>query len=974
MTLPRYLSGPLPVILVALAAVFALAFWGNVRRNQNRHHHPKPLPPVKATVATAAATLFTGRGLLLSAALLAFTAAATLYAGGLGLAAGLIGFTYGGYRCGRRILTVRDAWTDTMFQVTAEHLAFPDGASAARWIFPQGWDHLHPKLVLIRCPDDFDPKNRTVARLVSLAWNNDPILSAKTLWSFEIGEQRKQPDKHQVVAYPKPRTEPADDALDPIVALTNPAKTGTAPDEPSKWPLRLAKLLRLIRAILPILTAAYLIWQFIRDPGAAWRWGRTHPAIPVFTVITILLCLMWTWARLTFFAKRDKPKKGALLLLRNFYGLTIWEDRWLLRIPILALGIAAFYIAATNARPATGFLALGVWLVLAITRHAIVAKGRRTVLTDMFDIARTHLEYERHWKLRRGQRPVGHWRRIAVSWGSAAVPGLTEVQFPTGFKTSSWKIMSGFYEEWTQKAFPANDKGHSGLEWEFEIDLAKKAVRCTPFVPVNPTDVRLADALPETTTQFLAGRITRTGSWCITDLKTSPHILVCGETGGGKSATMETMVYQKARTPGWEVQIADGGGSGGWARWEGRPGIIPAVPDGPEACTIALTYPQIGAMFAEIRREMDRRKELLVHYKVSSIAALPKEVRPNYRFLACDEWLSLLSTMSKKAISEEDKGKKAIAEQVWSDWSYVILEGRKVGMHSVTGAQRPDAAMFGGALRDNIGIRICCGWMTEPGLRMMFGETYRAPADFVGIEGQGTQSGRELPQGRQLVRPGSGKGVMVVQGPWFGGADNDEDLNTYLPVQRTAADGQPLPIEAAPSAVMARPTDVLVGLATEDCIKPKRSNSTRRLEPAAEPQSALTASSAAPPANTSSTVTANWGDDEKFPPRENAPTNPFLKPTVLTAASPAAPTGTAPAHELDPDEPPVPLPAPPPTAAAASKKATSPRRKATRPAAAPPTATDDDQPPAPASARTPVPPPSAFAAPSQRLPRFEDDE
>ena len=204
MTLPRHLSGPLPVILVILAAVFAVAFWGNVRRNQNRHHHPKPLPPVKATVATAAAALFTGRGLLLSVALLAFTAAATLYAGGLGLAAGLIGLTYGGYRCGRRILTVRDAWTDTMFQVTAEHLAFPEGASAARWIFPQGWDHLHPKLVLIRCPADFDPKNRKVARLVSLAWNNDPILSAKTLWSFEIGEQRKQPDKHQVVAYPNP--------------------------------------------------------------------------------------------------------------------------------------------------------------------------------------------------------------------------------------------------------------------------------------------------------------------------------------------------------------------------------------------------------------------------------------------------------------------------------------------------------------------------------------------------------------------------------------------------------------------------------------------------------------------------------------------------------------------------------------------------------------------------------------------------
>lgn len=930
--LPPYLTGPLPALIVAAAAVFGLALWGNHRRSQNRHHHPQPLPPIRPTLILGAKKLFTGATAIPGVALVAATAAATVYFGGIGLAAGLLALAGLGYLRTRRTLALRDAWTATMFQVTAEHIGFPEGASPARWIFPQGWAGEYPRLVLIRCPDDFNPANHTAARLVSLAWNNDPVLSARREWAFEIGPQLRHPDKHQVIAHPTP-TGPKPDSADPLTTLTRTTtRNSEDPDKAKKLGARIRAagraLKRAVRVLLPIAAATYLIWRIARDPAAAWHWATTHPAIPAIAAALMIAGLVWFWARMTIFAKRQKPKKGMPLMGREFYGLTVWEDRWYVRVPMLAAGIAAFYIAATTSNPTAGFVALGAWLILAIVRYAIVARGRRRVLTDMYDIARTHLDYERHWKLRRGQRPVGLWRRISVSWGAAARPGVTEAAFPTGFKTSSWKIMSAFYEEWTQKAFPPNGN-RPGLEWEFDIDLANKVIRCTPYIPVDPRDVRIGEALPATLTQFLGGRITRTGDWCILDLKTSPHMLVCGDTGGGKSATMEAYVYQKARTPGWEIQVADAGGSGGWARWEGRPNIIPAVADGEHACIIALSYPQIGAMMAGVRREMDRRKQLLVHYKVSSIAALPAEIRPSYRLVACDEWLTLLSTMTKKAVTDEEKANKQIAEQVWSDWSYVILEGRKVGIHSITGAQRPDAQMFGGALRDNIGIRICAGWMTETGLRMMFGETYRAPADFVGIEGQGTQSGKDLPRGRQLVRPGSGKPVVVVQGPWFGGEDNDEDLIRYLPVTTTAADGQPT--AAAPPLAQVRPTDTLVGVTKPALAGPPTPNA-KRTKPSAEQP---------PPAPPSPAEIAV----AKPPAPASADTNPFLP---VPATKPA---------DAGDDPPPV-----------------LPRRQT----AATPVATvvngSDDPPPPPPIARRGTPAHTPARRPPTRLPRFEDDE
>ncbi|OIV39156.1 hypothetical protein BIV57_02160 [Mangrovactinospora gilvigrisea] len=722
----------------------------------------------------------------------------------------------------RAVWRTRRTWRRTLFAAAAEPLRFPPDASPGRWVFIQRWERrTEPAAVVIRCPEGFDPAREQADARLSAAWPAYPELAAGLQWSFRYGRQKRQPDQWQVAAFSTAISEEAV-APSPSPQEAIPPQPPVGEEDAGSTAMPLARqVLRVAvlvgRFAVPLAAVAAAAWWVLRDPQGVWPWLTHHRCAAGALALPVLLGLAWFWLRVAYFEpRRGQAIKPYLLLVREAYGLLVWEDRWFLRLPMLALLGWGGYLAATRSSVLPAAVVLGAWYAVALGRVTVVGRQRGAIVRTMYAIARVNLDYERYWKVRKGQRPVGAWRRIKVAWTSTRVPGRVRVGFPTELRTTSVPKMRQFQEEWTQKAFPAA-AAHPGLEWDFAANMGTTTIECRPYVPVNPTDVRLGPTAPADAMQFVPGQLARTGAWYTMDLRDSPHMLVCGETGSGKSATMETLAYQKART-GWQVQIADAGGSGGWARWQGRPGVVPAVSSGSEACVIALTYPQIGAMFAELRLEIDHRKTLLVDHRVSKLSALPPHVRPAPRLVVCDEWLSMLSSASAKSKDEDTQMRKAIATQVWGDWAYVILEGRKVGVHSITGAQRPDAAMFGGAFRDNIGIRIACGAMTDMGLRMMFGEGYRAPLGFTVQDGDDLSG---LPRGRMLVRPGAGKGVAVVQGAWFGGENNDADLERYLPVGGTAhalaaehdpapamAAGWPEPLDAVPPPAPVAPAPV----------------------------------------------------------------------------------------------------------------------------------------------------------------------
>jgi hypothetical protein len=55
--------------------------------------------------------------------------------------------------------------------------------------------------------------------------------------------------------------------------------------------------------------------------------------------------------------------------------------------------------------------------------------------------------------------------------------------------------------------------------------------------------------------------------------------------------------------------------------------------------------------------------------------------------------------------------------------SKVILEGRQAGIFIIFAMQRPDVDFLPGALRDQLGLRVALGSMSNDGYRMVFGSS-----------------------------------------------------------------------------------------------------------------------------------------------------------------------------------------------------------------------------------------------------------
>ena len=77
-----------------------------------------------------------------------------------------------------------------------------------------------------------------------------------------------------------------------------------------------------------------------------------------------------------------------------------------------------------------------------------------------------------------------------------------------------------------------------------------------------------------------------------------------------------------------------------------------------------------------------------------------------------DEYVAYLSMLQKKE-----------AEEVISYLQKIVLLGRQAGFFVILSCQRPDAKYLPDGVRDQFGLRIALGAMTDSGYTMMFGTT-----------------------------------------------------------------------------------------------------------------------------------------------------------------------------------------------------------------------------------------------------------
>ncbi|MEW9575625.1 FtsK/SpoIIIE domain-containing protein [Bacillus toyonensis] len=177
-----------------------------------------------------------------------------------------------------------------------------------------------------------------------------------------------------------------------------------------------------------------------------------------------------------------------------------------------------------------------------------------------------------------------------------------------------------------------------------------------------------------------------------------PHVLIVGGTGSGKTYLVNTILLDYLRK-GAELFIAD--------------------PKSADLATIgrivnrehtATTENEIAKLLREASEEMERRYRELFADKASFGKTWKDFPGVKPLVVVIDEYAAFTAVSSSKVIKE-----------VQGYLFNLILKGRQAGIEIIMIMQRPDANLLSGNLRDQFGVRIGLGNMTDDGRRMLFG-------------------------------------------------------------------------------------------------------------------------------------------------------------------------------------------------------------------------------------------------------------
>lgn len=163
-----------------------------------------------------------------------------------------------------------------------------------------------------------------------------------------------------------------------------------------------------------------------------------------------------------------------------------------------------------------------------------------------------------------------------------------------------------------------------------------------PMPSRAPYDHDKASALVASGTSPVATAID--GSTLVWDHRNTPHLLVAGATGGGKSASMQTLLVGEILA-GTAVYIIDP-----------SKGAADFKPFSPWIAHIATTVDDGAATIKAVYAEVRRRVDLNSQYGTGSYRDLPDDVRPGAILVVIDEFTSLmqLSGADRKPYDDDE--------------------------------------------------------------------------------------------------------------------------------------------------------------------------------------------------------------------------------------------------------------------------------------------------------------------------------
>lgn len=261
----------------------------------------------------------------------------------------------------------------------------------------------------------------------------------------------------------------------------------------------------------------------------------------------------------------------------------------------------------------------------------------------------------------------------------------------------------------------------------------------------------------------------------VVDLAATPHALVVGRTGSGKSIFIQTMIFS-GLAHGFELAVIDPVKEGLDYRL-----FQPYTRAGGWGCQ---SFPEALAAIEGVYAEAKRRKAILSELAAPNWTKLSKEDQIKHGFkpilVIIDEGTSLakLATIPRSLDKDDPRAveiadRNSAKELIVMHAANILRECRFVGIHVIFGTQRFGREEIGpgaGEMRENMGARIVLGRTSTSSLSMAFADHQDAMEAYEVAHGTATAEdndpslkGREATPGRGLAEI-DGRGHVALQG------------------------------------------------------------------------------------------------------------------------------------------------------------------------------------------------------------------
>lgn len=325
-------------------------------------------------------------------------------------------------------------------------------------------------------------------------------------------------------------------------------------------------------------------------------------------------------------------------------------------------------------------LILAVWI-----RTAPVLNNRNQILLRMFQVASTVFRYDRGAEF-------NPWAYVKIKkWEDLSTPGETHVMFPAKWDASSLAARDGFERHFNGTVTDNNS-------WIYQWESAKGVVVCQPISHL-PTRATYPGSESHEWSSIPLG-LGSSGEVAV-DLTQTPHMLICGSTGSGKSVLQRNLIFHCIQhNDMWRFLGVD------VKRVELTPfkkysktilGIGANLEDGVEIVRYA-------------KEVMETRYQEMEDKGVNHFKDLidPVTGKPPYAImLMIDEAFMFMSPEGSK--TDEGKMRDELHGEASTILGDIARLGRASGVHLVLATQRPDATVIKGELKANLDIRIAAG-------------------------------------------------------------------------------------------------------------------------------------------------------------------------------------------------------------------------------------------------------------------------